>query len=664
MRFITGVNYWPAAHGVQMWPEFDAAEITRDMHAIRSMGMGAVRVFLRWADFQPASDRVEMVVVERFDQVLTAARDAGVGLIPTFFCGHMSGENWDAPWRAGRDPYSDPGMLRAQTSLVGLFAERYRDEETIICWDLANEQDIFVRPRDHHSGWRWVHILASEIRKHDRSHPITAGIHISSLWEDCGFRPEDLAESLDFLCMHAYPSYSEACPERLDGVRSTYFVPFCAALTRALGGGADVLLEEFGATSQMNADDVIERYYCTTLHSLLAEGAMGAMGWCYSDFRVGERRPYDTTPYEVGFGIVDCQRRPKGAGRAMARFNRTIHEYGCDARCISGQPYKPRVRRCAIAVPRRYYDNYDADITPSRNFTALFNSYVLARRAGLDPDMITLDADLAPYRLLFLPSVSRRGSVNNSDWNRLTRYVDAGGALYMSYDGVALEGMGELFGMEVRYAVNEGPGARVEMARCGGSSGSGSGNGSGGGDGSRSGSGDGGCCGALAVASFTGRRMVVCPTAGSGLWKGSDDASRVVAAKHGAGATVFCDFPLELSVAHVSGVYEFAAFQEVYRAAARHAGYLEPASTDCSDVSATILDGGGEGERTGRILVLVNYAPNPLQARLTCPEARALADRESGEEMLPGPDGLFHMDMDANGGRVMEIVYANAIVDH
>ena len=74
--------------------------------------MNSVRVFLRWSDFQPAPNLIDEAMMDRFEQVLDA-RKAGIGVIPTFFCGHIGGENWDVPWRGGRDPYTDPEMLRA-----------------------------------------------------------------------------------------------------------------------------------------------------------------------------------------------------------------------------------------------------------------------------------------------------------------------------------------------------------------------------------------------------------------------------------------------------------------------------------------------------------------------------------------------------------------------
>ena len=484
-----------------------------------------------------------------------------------------------------------------------VFRPRYRSDTKILCWDLANEQDIFARPRDRHSGWLWIHTLASELKLHDPEHSVTAGTHITSLTENCGFRMDDLSECLDFLCMHAYPLYADSCPERLDGARSTYFVPFCAALTRALGGGADVLFEEFGATSQMCAEDVIEGYYRTTLHALLSEGVIGAMGWCYGDFAVGDRLPYDTTPFEVGFGLVDVDGQLKGAGRAMNEFCGTLE-------CLGGDVMRPATPGTAILVPRHYYDNSDPAVTPARNFRALFNSYVLARRAGVNPRLITLDDDLSRFKLMFMPCVPQRRGVNTSDWNRLVEFVEGGGTLYMSYDGVALDGMGDLFGVEVRYPTIEGAGQMIRIRNLGAQ--------------------DGGCRGALCLKHATGRRLVVEPRDAQVLWKHMcsqeelqedgrgggrvEGEPAIVAARSGRGYAILCDFALELALSDDYGVYERMRPEEVYRAAVTLSGWREPVRTDSPDVSATFLK--SEGLGSDGIVLLVNYSHHPREVRI------------------------------------------------
>ena len=620
MKFITGVNYWPRNKGLAMWRDFDIQEIASDMETIAGLGMNSVRVFLRWSDFQPAPNLIDEAMMDRFEQVLDAARKAGIGVIPTFFCGHMSGENWDVPWRGGRDPYTDPEMLRAQALQACHFARRYRGDERIICWDLANEQDVFVKPQDRHSGWFWTRFLTAELKLNDPGHPVTLGTHISSLWEDCGFWPQDLAESLDFLCMHAYPLYSDACPERMDGVRSTYFVPFCAALTRALGRGADVLFEEFGATSQMCAEDVTERYYLTTLYALLAEGVTGAMGWCYGDFSVGDQLPYETTPYEVGFGLVDRVGRPKGAGRAMAEFCKVLDMAG-------GEVMQKAEVGAAVVVQRRYYQNYDPDVTPARNFRALFNSYVLARRSGLSPEVVTFDDDLDGFKVLFVPSVPRRGAINTSDWRRLAKFVEDGGTLYMSYDGVALEGMGDVFGIDVRYPVNEGEGTLLRLCRPETVDNP---------EADRT----------LPVSNRTGRRMIAEPENAMALWSRDDASPAVTAAKFGHGRAVFCDFPLELSLSYEPDAYQRGVYEEIYKDAVSLSKWQEPAWTDSPDASATVLKSKGDD----RWLVLVNFSHEPRNVAVWWPGATSVTAIATGEEFRCDSEGRFRVSLRSNEG--------------
>ncbi|HHY45882.1 MAG TPA: cellulase family glycosylhydrolase [Firmicutes bacterium] len=452
-RFVLGVNYWPRNHGVQMWKEWDQGEIRQEFAEISALGLDVVRVFLLWEDFQPSPEVVDEQNLGKFDELLAIARDCGLKIVPTFFTGHMSGENWDVPWRHGRDPYSDPFMLRAQAKLVDVFARRYAEENTILFWDLANEPDIFVRPRCRHAAWLWADFMAKTIRIWDRNHPVTLGIHMQSLSDDNGIRPEDMAESNDFLCMHAYPLYTELCPEPLNAFRSTYLVPFCSKLTEGMGRKS-VFFEEFGGTTQMVSEDILAGYYSATLYSLLANGALGALAWCFGDFTVGERLPYNSTPYEAGFGITKVSGEPKKPALVMKQLALLARRVGP----VSPFPGAPRA---AILIPRRYYDNYDPDVTPERNMRALFNSFLLAKQAGLNPDLVRLDSDLEGYDIYFLPSFSRRGSLYVSDWKRITELVHAGKTLYCSYGGIAIEGFDEVFGIEVVSTSYKWPGMRI-----------------------------------------------------------------------------------------------------------------------------------------------------------------------------------------------------------
>ncbi|HOL50963.1 MAG TPA: hypothetical protein PLM91_02020, partial [Bacillota bacterium] len=122
----------------------------------------------------------------------------------------------------------------------------------------------------------------------------------------------------------------------------------------------------------------------------------------------------------------------------------------------------------------------------------------MARRSGLNPEIVTFDDDLARFEVLFVPSVPRRGAINTSDWRRLTKFVEDGGTLYLSYNGVALEGMGDVFGIDVRYPTNEGEGTLLRLCR------------------------PEAVDTMLPIVNRTGRRMVVDPAGAMELWTRDD----------------------------------------------------------------------------------------------------------------------------------------------
>ena len=72
-------------------------------------GLNVTRSFCFWPDFVPAAGHLDETVAERFGDFLDAHVEHGLGTIPTFIVGHMSGENWDPAWRRGTRPL--PGRL-------------------------------------------------------------------------------------------------------------------------------------------------------------------------------------------------------------------------------------------------------------------------------------------------------------------------------------------------------------------------------------------------------------------------------------------------------------------------------------------------------------------------------------------------------------------------
>ena len=90
-RFSLGVNYWPRRSAMSMWRRFDPGEIAEDFARIAALGCDAVRIFLRWDDFQPAPRRRRPAMLARFETVAGLASDAGLRVLVVLFCGHVAG---------------------------------------------------------------------------------------------------------------------------------------------------------------------------------------------------------------------------------------------------------------------------------------------------------------------------------------------------------------------------------------------------------------------------------------------------------------------------------------------------------------------------------------------------------------------------------------------
>jgi endo-1,4-beta-mannosidase len=109
-----GANFWSRAGGPLMWSRYDASVVRDELTVLRDHGLTMTRSFFYWPDFMPTPTTVDEALCERFADFLQAHRETGMTTIPTFIVGHMSGENWDPAWRAGRNLYSDVWFVGRQ----------------------------------------------------------------------------------------------------------------------------------------------------------------------------------------------------------------------------------------------------------------------------------------------------------------------------------------------------------------------------------------------------------------------------------------------------------------------------------------------------------------------------------------------------------------------
>lgn len=403
--FILGVNYWPRRKAMYWWSQFDAGEVRDEFALIASLGLGVVRLFLLWDDFQPAPDRVDRTCLRNFGTVCDIAATSGLKLDVTFFTGHMSGPNWSPRWLLGgprpvrrhrwlrqvvsdgrptrkgyRSPYHDLVALAAEKLQVRAIVGAYRDHPAIWMWNLGNEPDLFDWPRSPEAGRAWVAEMVAAIREQDTAHPITCGLHAAGLHEHNGLRIDQVFAETDVAVMHAYPMYLALARHPLD----PDLVPFTCALTAALCG-KPTLMEEFGGCTAppgqqsqtwewraygqprsqfMASEEDLAEYLHQCLPRLVEVGAQGALVWCFTDYspELWDRPPCDQSRHERFFGLV----RPDGSLKPHAQV---LKDFAATRPLIRPIPAFARLD----VDPDVFYDPADE---PAAHLSGLYQTYL------------------------------------------------------------------------------------------------------------------------------------------------------------------------------------------------------------------------------------------------------------------------------------------------
>ena len=129
-RFLVIGAHWVPAKAAMQWPlQWDPKDIEADFAQMAKMGFNTVRLDLMWAWFEPRPGDYNPEAFAQFDALLALAHKYQIYLHPSLFVGGEVGEAyWDVPWRHGRNPQSDPEMLRLETNQAQEFGRRYGHE--------------------------------------------------------------------------------------------------------------------------------------------------------------------------------------------------------------------------------------------------------------------------------------------------------------------------------------------------------------------------------------------------------------------------------------------------------------------------------------------------------------------------------------------------------
>ncbi|PRW63631.1 cellulase family glycosylhydrolase [Actinopolyspora mortivallis] len=570
-----GANFWSRSGGPRMWSRYDSELVRTELRTLRRHGLTVTRSFFFWPDFMPEPERVDENCVANYADFLQAHLEIGMTTIPTFLVGHMSGENFDPPWRGGRDLYTDVWMVDRQAWFVERMTERFAEHPAVTGWLISNEMPIYGGHASEEAVSSWARMMVRAVRAAGGRQPVSIGdgawgVEVTGV--DNGFSVRELGGMTDFLGPHVYRMED-------DQIRQHYAAAFVCEMVSTLGH--PVVLEEFGLSSDFASAEHSAHYYRQALYHSLLAGATGWLAWNNTDFdNLFEQDPYRHHPFELHFGLTTVDGEPKPQLEEMAEFSRVLSEIDV-ANC------RRRDARTALVVPE--YLEGRVPITDDQDnrfsFSVLRQAYVGAKLAdvpvGLTRERDGLDGDCSLY---VLPSTKQ---LTAPAGYRLEELARDGAVVYVSYchgvtpfqRGPWFAHLNRMFGVEhqLRYGlVDPVEHDEVELTlttEFGGLS--------------------RGTTLRFAVAGneHSRSRLPVRPAEAEVVATDQDGSPALLCRRVGQGWVVLCTYPLEHMADLTPGVNPDATVT-LYEALATLAGVERPVVTGDPSVSADVLDHG------------------------------------------------------------------------
>ncbi|HEY2644693.1 MAG TPA: cellulase family glycosylhydrolase [Galbitalea sp.] len=421
-----GVNFWSRSGGPRMWVNYDHDVVREELETMKNHGITVTRSFLYWPDTMPTPHALDEQVMANFADFLDLHSELGMRTIPTFLVGHMSGENWDPAWRDGRDIFEDVWFVARQAWYIRTVVERVGDHDAIAAWLLTNEIPIYAHWQTGGVGSpaesviSWAQILLDAIRAGGSSKPASIGdgawgVEITGT--DNGFRTRDIAELVDFLGPHVYRMET-------DQVRQHLTAAFIIELLNF--NDRPVVLEEFGLTSDYVSEENAAHYYRQLLHNSLLAGSTGWLAWNNTDYDdIEEQPPYLHHPFELHFGVVDSDGRPKAQAVEMQKFAALLEKWDV---AHTSRPDSDIAILVSSFLESRY------PFTATQDATIVFETtrqaYIAAREADLDV-VLSREADGVPTdaKVIIIPSEKQ---LLATTWTSLRKLAEAGATVYAS----------------------------------------------------------------------------------------------------------------------------------------------------------------------------------------------------------------------------------------
>ena len=450
-EFMLGVNYWASHAGTDMWREWNEEVVEKDLKLLADNGLGVLRIFPNWRDFQPvkptfggghslreyrmANDQypgnsyyLDEAMLNRFELFCQIAEKNGLKLIVGLITGWMSGRLFVPAALYDKNIFTDPTALFFQQLFVKGFVERMKKQPAIYAWDLGNECNCMDQVNNREAAYSWSSVIVNAIKACDHNRPIISGMH--SLELEGVWNIQDQGELTDILTTHPYPFWVEHCQRTpLNNFRTLMHATAQTQYYAAIGQ-KKCLVEELGSMGPMICgEEIAADFLEVNLWSNWANGSPGVLWWCAFDQTQLSAPPYDWNMCERELGMADADMQPKPSLIRIKEFKNKLDSLQLDL---------PDKQTDGVCILSRGQDHWGI----------AYMSYLLAKQAGLTLDFAYCEQELPEAGLYFLPSVCRETMSKKSYFN-LKKKVYDGAVLYISINDGFLTEFEEFTGLKV-----------------------------------------------------------------------------------------------------------------------------------------------------------------------------------------------------------------------
>lgn len=613
-----------------MWRQWRPDIVDDDLKRLASAGLQVLRVFPLWPDFQPltalgtghaavelrhgeqalADDDagragVSIEAMQHFAEFANMADQHGLKLIVGLITGWMSGRLFAPPALEGRNVLTDPAAILWQTRFVKYFVQRFREHPAILAWDLGNECNV-MGPTTREQSWVWTSAITNAIRAEDASRPVVSGMH--SLTPDGAWRMQDQGELTDVLTTHPYPYFTPYCDQ--DPVNTIRTILHSTCESRFYGdiGAKPCLVEEIGTLGPMVASEAIAADFIrATLFSNWAHDNRGLLWWCAFDLGHLSHAPYDWDAYERELGLIRQDGTPRPVLGELNRFRQFV-----DALPVQQLPPRQTEAVCILS------EGQDT-------WAIAYSTFVLTKQAGFDLVFQYADQPLKDASFYLMPCISGGRILYRRRWLELLKRVEAGATLYVSHDNGMLSPLTKPFGFDVLTRARRTQPAQVQLDYL------------------------------SDRPAFTmpgDFQLRLSPTNAVVLGREQDGNPVFTRASYGQGNIYFLSLPMEKTLTTTPGAFHAPNAQPywlLYAHMAQPFVATRAVNKDHPMVGITehVLDA------NSRVIVMVNYSPEPLTSRLNVAHGWSIGEAWYGRKPDHGS-----VRLDANDAAVFTVTHS------